>query len=276
MSALHLKAPAKINLFLNITGRRPDGYHELQTVFQLLDYCDDVFFDLADVLTLECEGVDVPVEQNLVYRAAIGLQQATGCRQGAKLRVEKRIPDGGGLGGGSSDAATTLIGLNRLWGLGLGTDELAAIGLSLGADVPVFVRGRSAWAEGVGEELEPVDLPGQWYVVVHPGVAVSTPEIFGHPDLTRNGTPITIARFLRQGAGNACETVVRRLYPAVDEAARWLARFGPAQMTGTGACVFVPAETEQQASEIASAVPPPWSGFAARAINVSPAIGSVS
>lgn len=267
---LKLPAPAKINLFLNILARRPDGYHELQTVFQLLDFCDELTFEADSEVSVDCPGLDIPMASNLVYRAARALADSTGCDQGARISVKKRIPDGGGLGGGSSDAATALHGLNRLWALELGIDDLAKIGLTLGADVPVFVRGRSAWAEGVGEVLEPLDLPARWYVVVDPGVAVPTAEVFGHPDLTRKGTPITIARFLRQGAGNACESVVFRLYPVVEEAVRWLGQYGPAKMTGTGACVFVPVDTEDQARAIVETLPDPWSGFAARGINLSP------
>lgn len=271
---MKLPAPAKINLFLNIVGRRPDGYHELQTLFQLLDFGDELSFSPAEELSVACPGIDVPEEDNLVYRAARTLADFAGVNAGARIRVTKRIPDGGGLGGGSSDAATTLHGLNRLWGVGASVDDLARLGLALGADVPVFVRGRTAWAEGVGEQLEPVDLPEKWYVVLHPGVTVPTGAIFGHEDLTRNGSPITIARFLRQGAVNACESVVYKCYPAVEEAARWLGRMsesdGPASMTGTGACVFVPVDTEEKARAIVEAVPEKWSSFAAKGINLSP------
>ena len=266
-----LPAPAKINLFLNITARRADGYHELQTVFQLLDYCDQLHFSAASAdVNITCPALDLPVEDNLVFQAAQALREATGVDRGATIRIDKCIPQGAGLGGGSSNAATALVGLNRLWNLGLGTADLKALGLSLGADVPVFVEGRSAWAEGVGEILQPIDLPEKWYLVLNPGCEVPTARIFADPHLTRSNSPITIAHFLRQGSENVCEPVVRRLYPPVDAALRWLGKRGPAKMTGTGSCVFLPFESESAASELLSQVPDPWTAFIARGVERSP------
>lgn len=271
MDGLRLPAPAKINLFLNILDRRSDGYHNLQTVFQLLDYCDWLQFS---PLPREIEVTsDVPLENpddNLVMRAARLLREATGCPLGAKITLDKHIPMGGGLGGGSTDAATVLIGLNQLWGLQLSVPELAAIGLRLGADVPVFVHGNSAWAEGIGERLQAIDLPAKWFIVVQPGCTVSTAEVFSHPDLTRNGTPITIAAFLGQGAFNACEPVVRKLYPKVDAACRFLGQWGPAGMTGTGSCVFLGLDSEGSAREVLAAVPSDWRAFVAEGLRRSP------
>jgi 4-diphosphocytidyl-2-C-methyl-D-erythritol kinase len=271
MDELTLPAPAKINLGLNILGPRADGYHNIQTVFQLLDYSDRISLETAPRnISLKATGISISPEDNLVFRAATALKRATGYQGGARITLEKCIPHGSGLGGGSSDAATTLLGLNHLWQQGLSLPELAELGAGLGADVPVFVHGRSAFAEGIGEVLTPVDLPCAWYVVVYPGVSVETGAIFAHPDLTRSGTAITIARFLEQGSFNACEALVRRLYPAVDEAARWLSQWGPARMTGTGASVFLALSSELLADEILAAVPPRWAAFKAEGLSKSP------
>lgn len=271
MDELTLPAPAKINLGLNILGRRADGYHNIQTVFQLLDYSDRISLsEMPRDIDLHATGIPISPEDNLAFRAASALKRATGYQGGARITVEKRIPHGAGLGGGSSDAATTLLGLNRLWDQGLSVQELAELGGGLGADVPVFVHGRSAFAEGIGEVLTPIDLASAWYVVVYPGVSVETAAIFAHPDLTRSGTAITIARFLEQGSFNACEALVRRLYPAVDEAARWLSQWGPARMTGTGASVFLALASELLADEILAAVPPRWTAFKAEGLSKSP------
>jgi 4-diphosphocytidyl-2-C-methyl-D-erythritol kinase len=268
----HWPAPAKLNLFLHVTGRRADGYHELQTLFQLID--------LADTLTVNVRGdgeIDrpagppgVPPEADLVVRAARTLKAATGTRLGASLRVSKRIPMGGGLGGGSSDAATTLLALNELWGCGLPVEELAALGLPLGADVPVFVQGFSAWGEGVGERLTPVTLPEAWYVIVHPGVAVSTARVFQSPELTRNSPLITIRAFFESGGRNDCEPVVRAQVPEVAEALEWLAREAPAQLTGTGSCVFAACASAPAAERLAARVPDRWKSYVARGLNRSP------
>jgi len=272
LTRFSLPAPAKINLFLRITGRREDGYHELQTVFQLLELSDTLGFELVpDSTKIEvvCLGLlDIPTEENLVTRAARMLQQASGSPHGATITLEKSIPDGGGLGGGSSDAATTLCGLNLLWGCGFSTERLAAIGQSLGADVPVFVWGETAWGEGTGDTLTPLELPAQRYLILNPGCHVSTAEIFSNPDLTRDSSTSTIALFLQQGPPysqdrNDCESVVCDLYPEVCEALGWLSKWGAAKMTGTGSCVFLNIPTEETGREILSQVPTKWSAFVA-------------
>jgi len=272
-ASLELPAPAKLNLFLHVVGRRPDGYHELQTVFQLIDLCDSVSMAVREDGRIERpvgpEGV--PEESDLVVRAARALKAHTGNTQGATIKVLKRIPQGGGLGGGSSDAATTLLGLNRLWGCGLTIGELARIGLPLGADVPVFVHGSSAWAEGVGERLVPVRLPEAWFVVVHPGVAVSTRDVFQAPELTRNSPLITIRAFLGSGGRNDCEPVVRARYDEVAQAIGWLSRYGAARLTGTGSCIFAACASAIDAERIAARVPDRWKSYVARGLDASPA-----
>ena len=265
-------APAKLNLFLHVTGRRSDGYHELQTVFQLIDLCDTIAISLRSDGRIERPdgppGVDP--EADLTVRAARALQVATGCRMGATLRVRKRIPMGGGLGGGSSDAATVLLGLNELWGCRMPVDELAKLGLPLGADVPVFIRGSSAWGQGVGEDLQPLELPESWYVVIHPGVAVGTRDVFQSPELTRNSPVITIRAFFESGGRNDCEPVVRARFPEVADALDWLGRFAPARLTGTGSCIFAPCATATDAERLAARVPDRWTSYVARGLNVSP------
>jgi 4-diphosphocytidyl-2-C-methyl-D-erythritol kinase len=265
-------APAKINLFLHVVGRRADGYHLLQTVFQFLEHGDALEFETrADgrVARIADYG-DIPEDRDLVVRAARALQEETGVRAGATIRVTKLLPFGGGLGGGSSDAATTLVALNRLWNLGLDADALARIGLRLGADVPVFVRGRAAWAEGVGEQLTPVDIPEDWLLVVFPGIAVSTAEVFKHPDLTRNTPAITIRAFLAGAGTNTCEALVRKLHPEVAAAIDWLRERGDARMTGTGSCVFLRCQSEREARAALTALPSRWHGFVTRGRNRSP------
>lgn len=266
-------APAKINLFLHITGRRDDGYHLLQTVFQLLDYGDILYFDKLDQPALELQTA-IPAlanDSNLVLKAARLLQQHCGIQRGARIRLDKRLPLGGGVGGGSSNAATTLLALNKLWQLELSLSELAALGLQLGADVPVFVKGRTAWAEGIGEQLQAVEIPESYYLVVKPACEVATDKIFSAKQLTRHTPPITIAAFFEQGTHNDCEPVVRDLYPEVDQALTWLNQHRPAQMTGTGACIFSRCDSEAQARQLLQQLPPPLSGFVARGINQSPA-----
>jgi 4-diphosphocytidyl-2-C-methyl-D-erythritol kinase len=271
-------APAKLNLFLHITGRRPDGYHELQTLFQLIDLCDSVAVTVRDDGRIERpQGpADVPPESDLVVRAARALKAASGTRLGATLRVLKRIPMGGGLGGGSSDAATALLALNALWGCGLGIEELARLGLPLGADVPVFVRGFSAWAEGVGERLTQVTLPERWYIVIHPGVGVSTRDVFQSSELTRNSPLITIRAFFEAGGRNDCEPVVRARCPEVAAALDWLSRYAPARLTGTGSCIFASCATAIEAERIAARVPDEWTSFVVRGLNISPAQRSLT
>ncbi len=272
-------APAKLNLFLHVTGRRPDGYHELQTLFQLIDLSDTVSLSVTDDGRIERPAgpAGVDPDSDLTVRAARALQAATGCRVGASIRIAKRIPMGGGLGGGSSDAATVLLALNHLWGCGLPVDELARLGLPLGADVPVFVRGSSAWAEGVGEQLVPVELPERWYVVIHPGVAVPTRDVFQSPELTRNTPVITIRAFFgpegSSGSRNDCEPVVRARYPEVADALSWLGNFAPARLTGTGSCIFAAFASAMDAERVAARAPDRWRAFVARGLNVSPVHG---
>ena len=268
-------APAKLNLFLHIVGRRQDGYHELQTLFQFIDLCDDIHLDVrTDGEIRLIEGAPgVPPESDLCVRAARALKTASGSPLGADIRVVKRIPMGGGMGGGSSDAATCLTALNRLWRVGCPTPELAAIGLKLGADVPVFVRGRAAWAEGVGERLTalyPPEAPVECnYLIIKPNVSVPTKDVFQDPELTRNSPPITIHGFLASGGGNDASRVVRRRYPEVARAMEWLLPFGEARLTGTGSCVFMVCE-EAHARERLRALPAEWRGFSARGLNDSP------
>jgi 4-diphosphocytidyl-2-C-methyl-D-erythritol kinase len=265
-------APAKLNLFLHVIGRRADGYHQLQTLFQLIDLADEVQIRVRrDGQIRRVLGpAGVAEDQDLMVRAARLLQAETGTSLGADLGVVKRIPLGAGLGGGSSDAATTLVALDRLWGTGLGTSRLAALSLRLGADVPVFVGGRSALAEGVGEVLTPVSLPPRWYLVVHPGVAVPTAEIFQASELTRDTPAMTIRALLTAGGRNDLEPVVRGRHPRVDAAARWLARYGAARVTGSGAAVFAPFGAQAEARAVAARVPAGWRAFVTRGLTRSP------
>ncbi|MGD9387061.1 MAG: 4-(cytidine 5'-diphospho)-2-C-methyl-D-erythritol kinase [Gammaproteobacteria bacterium] len=267
-------APAKLNLFLHVTGRRADGYHQLQTVFQLLDYADEIFLEPTDdgVVSRSAGLADVAPEADLAVRAARRLQTASGTRRGVDIRVRKRIPAGGGLGGGSSDAATVLVALNRLWGLGWPPQRLAQLGLELGADVPVFVHGRSAWGEGVGERLAPVELPPAWYLVVCPDCAVSTAAVFSDAELTRDTPKTTIKGFVPGGGRNDCEPVARRLYPEVGAALDWLAARSPqgARLTGTGGCVFARVAGPAAAERVLAELPGGWRGFVARGVAESP------
>ncbi|MAT94775.1 MAG: 4-(cytidine 5'-diphospho)-2-C-methyl-D-erythritol kinase [Halioglobus sp.] len=273
--ALTLPAPAKLNLFLHITGRRADGYHELQTVFALLDWGDTLRFRRNDsgAVTLSGDDLGLAPQDNLVVRAARLLQQGS---QGVHIEIDKRIPSGGGLGGGSSDAATTLLALNHLWGAGKSAAELAALGAGLGADVPVFLGGHSAWAEGTGERLTPLDLPARWYLVAVPDCHVSTAEIFSHGQLTRNSTPIKMATFFQGHSRNDCQPLVRRLYPEVDKALILLDKFGEARLTGTGACVFVGFPDEAGARAAQGQLPAGLRSFVARCVNRSPALAALT
>lgn len=266
-------APAKLNLFLHITGRRADGYHLLQTVFQLLDRGDTIHLRLRNdgVVARSSELAGVPAEADLVVRAARLLKPYAADQAGVDIVVDKRIPLGGGLGGGSSDAASVLVALNRLWGCGLDEDALARRGLGLGADVPVFVRGRSAWAEGVGEELTPVELPPRWFVIIDPRVSVPTGPLFQAPELTRAAPPTTIPRFLAGAeTSNVFEPVVSARYPAVAAALKWLEPYGRPRLSGSGGCVFVDVAAENQALALAAACPQGWSAQVARGVNRSP------
>ena len=272
MNRLSLPAPAKLNLFLHITGRRADGYHELQTLFQFLDHGDTLGFRVREdgEIRLHGEIAGVPHDSNLIVRAARLLQQASATPLGADLWLDKRLPMGGGIGGGSSDAATTLLGLDHLWQLNLGLDRLAELGLRLGADVPVFVRGRAAFAEGVGERLTPLDLDEPWFLVAVPQVSVSTAEIFSAPELTRN-TPIIKVCGLPEGGGhNDCQPVVEARYPEVRNALNLLNKFVHARMTGTGACVFGSFPNRSDADKVSRQLPATLPSFTARGCNLSP------
>ncbi|MBM4227647.1 MAG: 4-(cytidine 5'-diphospho)-2-C-methyl-D-erythritol kinase [Gammaproteobacteria bacterium] len=264
-------APAKINLFLHVVGRRPDGYHLLQTVFQFLDHGDDIHVQArADGVIRRLNDLPgVPAESDLVVRAARLLQERTGATAGADIEVHKRLPMGGGLGGGSSNAATVLVALNHLWGTGLDVDALAALGLALGADVPVFVRGQAAWAEGVGEHLTPLTLPEPVYLVIHPGCEVPTAAVFQDPELTRDTPVITIQRLSLDACHNDCEPVTRRRFPVVAGALDWLAVHAPARMSGTGACIFAPFTSRAAAEAVGRQVPPAWRWFVAAGRNRS-------
>lgn len=271
MTLLTLPAPAKLNLMLHILGRRADGYHELQTLFQFLDYGDELSFKCradGDIQLLTALP-GVSPEHNLIVRAARLLQQQAGTPLGVDIQLVKRLPMGGGIGGGSSDAATTLLGLNRLWALNWTLDQLAALGLQLGADVPVFVKGRAAFAEGVGEQLTPVDLPEPWYLVVRPPVSVSTAEIFSAPELTRDSSAITVRSVLKQGGRNDCQPVVEKRYPEVHNALRLLNKFVSAKLTGTGSCIFGAFETKGQAEAVAGQLPETLPSFVAKGSNLS-------
>ncbi len=268
---LILPAPAKLNLFLHITGRRADGYHDLQTLFQFLDYADELSFALREdgEIRLHSQLRDVAHDSNLIVKAARQLQHASGCRLGADIWLDKHLPMGGGLGGGSSDAATTLLGLNHLWQLGWDKDRLAILGLSLGADVPVFVHGHAAFAEGVGEKLTAVELDEPWFLVAIPQVTVSTAEVFSDPELTRD-TPANKLRSLLEGGGrNDCQPVVQKRYREVDNALILLNKFVPTRLTGTGACVFGSFPNEDDADKVARQLPATLPSFIAQGRNVS-------
>jgi 4-diphosphocytidyl-2-C-methyl-D-erythritol kinase len=269
-------APAKLNLFLHILGRRQDGYHELQTLFQFVDLCDEISIRVRpDGAIHRLAGAPgIPLEKDLIVRAASALRRAANCRLGADLGVRKRIPLGAGLGGGSSDAATTLVALNLLWNLGWTRERLAELGLSLGADVPVFVQGRAAWAEGIGERLTPLYPPQapeeHNYLILKPNVDVSTAAVFEDARLTRNSPPITISGFFASGGRNDCTQVVRQRYPEVAAALDFLSAYGDARLTGTGACVFLACATTEAAREIMRKLPKTLEGFLARGLNDSP------
>ncbi|MNO57850.1 4-diphosphocytidyl-2-C-methyl-D-erythritol kinase [compost metagenome] len=268
---LTLPAPAKLNLFLHILGRRPDGYHELQTLFQFLDHGDELQFALREdgEIRLHSDIPGVPHDSNLIVRAARKLQEASGTRLGADIWLDKRLPMGGGIGGGSSDAATTLLGLDRLWQLHWDEDRLAALGLTLGADVPVFVRGRAAFAEGVGEKLTPVELEEPWFLVVAPQVFVSTAEVFSDPELTRNTPPIKVRSLLGADGRNDCQPVVEKRYPDVSNALILLNKFTSARLTGTGACVFGSFPNQGDADKVRRQLPATLPSFVAQGRNIS-------
>lgn len=265
-------APAKLNLFLHIVGRRPDGYHLLQTAFQFVDFNDLLDFSIRPDcdLSLRANYTCINLEDDLILRAARLLQRETGCKAGADITVTKQIPMGGGLGGGSSNAATTLAALNTLWSLGLTTAQLTALGLRLGADVPIFLYGHAAWAEGIGEKLTPIEPEESWYLIIYPGCHVSTADIFRAVDLTRNTPAITIRDFLGSGGHNDCEAVVRHRFPGVAEVLDWLQQHADARMTGSGSSVFARFDSSDQAAAIYELLPTGWQGFVARGLNRSP------
>lgn len=266
-------APAKLNLFLHVVGRRADGYHLLQTVFQLIDLSDTVCLRVrADAQVQRHAGAPgVADDDDLAVRAARLLQARAGSQRGADIALVKRIPMGGGLGGGSSDAAAVLVGLNRLWRLGLARERLAEIGLELGADVPLFVLGRSAWAEGIGEVLQPIDLPPRWYTIIDTGIAVATGPIFQAPELTRNSPGTTIACFVAgELTRNDLEPVVRARHEGVGRALDWLGARAPARLTGSGGCVYASFAGREQALDVARAVPAPWRALVAQGLQLSP------
>lgn len=274
----HWPSPAKLNLFLYITGRRADGYHTLQTLFQFLDYGDTISLesrrDGEIHLLTPVDGV--AQEDNLIVRAARLLMKTAAERgrlpagSGADICVEKRLPMGGGLGGGSSNAATVLVALNHIWQCGLSLDELATLGLTLGADVPVFVRGHAAFAEGIGEILTPVDPAEKWYLVAHPGVSIPTPVIFNDPDLPRNTPKRSIETLLKCEFGNDCEVIARKRFREVDAALSWLLEYAPSRLTGTGACVFAEFDTESRARQVLEQAPEWLNAFVAKGVNLSP------
>ena len=268
-------APAKLNLFLHVTGRRADGYHLLQTAFQLIDRCDMLHFDVRTDGQIRriTDLVGVPHDGDLIVRAAQLLQQRTGSRLGADIAIEKNLPTGGGLGGGSSDAATTLMVLNHLWQTGLTRPELMQLGLQLGADVPFFLFGANALAEGIGEELIEIQTPNRWFVIIEPGVSIPTPAIFTSAELTRNSKPVTLADFsgVQNYLGrNDLQAVAVSMFPQVGRALNWLAQFGEARMTGSGSCVFGWFDTQQQANAVASAAPEKWRTWVATTLHRHP------
>jgi len=268
----HWPSPAKLNLFLYITGRRDNGYHELQTLFQFLDHGDDLTItaDNTGEITLSPEIPGLALENNLIWKAATALQQKSGCHCGAHIELNKVLPMGGGIGGGSSNAATTLVALNHLWQTNLSEDELAEIGLKLGADVPVFTRGFAAFAEGVGEELTQAEPEEKWYLVIRPNVSIATVDIFTHPDLTRNTPKRTLATLLDSDYGNDCEKIVRMLYQEVDKQLSWLLQYAPSRLTGTGSCVFAEFSSKNQAETTLGKLPDTVSAFVAKGKNISP------
>ncbi len=275
-------APAKLNLFLHVTGRRDNGYHTLETVFQFVDWCDWLTFEINQTGQISRTG-DLKLADNddLCLAAARLLQQTSQTKLGVSIHLEKNLPIGGGLGGGSSDAATTLLALNKLWQLAYSTEQLAELGLKLGADVPVFIHGQSAFAQGVGEVLTAVQLQTPWFVILVPPVAVSTRVIFSDPQLTHSSPAITI-RDLNEHLsaadnklGNDLEPVVRRRHPEVDDAIKWLSQFGRARMTGSGACVFLPVANRDRAEEIAGLCPAGMVCHVAKGLNEHPARGEL-
>ncbi|GEM81821.1 4-(cytidine 5'-diphospho)-2-C-methyl-D-erythritol kinase [Vibrio superstes] len=265
-------SPAKLNLFLYITGRRANGYHELQTLFQFINFGDELSITANDSgkITVTPELTGVPLEQNLIWKAAAALQAHAKCKFGADIHIKKVLPMGGGIGGGSSNAATTLVALNYLWDLNIPLPQLADIGLSLGADVPVFVQGFAAFAEGVGENLTQVTPAEKWYLVVRPDVSIATVDIFTHPDLTRDTKKRGWNELDSSPYENDCEKIVRLLYPEVDKQLSWLLQYAPSRLTGTGSCVFAEFDTQHEAETILRQLPENTTAFVAQGNNISP------
>ena len=275
----HWPAPAKLNLFLHVNGRRADGYHELQTLFQFINYCDMLDFKVTETaeLILHSNISNVVADSdNLILRAAKSLQQTTGFTGGAEIWLDKRLPMGGGLGGGSLDAATTLVVLNTLWNTQLSTEELAKIGLKLGADIPVFIHGFAAFAEGVGERLQAVNPSEPWYLIIAPDAHVSTAEVFQDPLLPRDTPKLAIDTLMNQPWANDCQKLVVSKYPQVAKALGWLLEYAPSRMTGTGACVFGEFTQKQQALAALAKLPSEMQGFVAQGMNLSPLITRLS
>ncbi len=293
IAKLTLPAPAKLNLFLHITAQREDGYHLLQTVFQLLDFSDEITLEIRQDGKLKRKIKrnesnknfnalnEIPLESDLCMRAAKLLQSHTNTSLGAEITLNKKLPIGGGIGGGSSDAATVLHGLNILWECDLTHQQLAELGLQLGADVPVFIHGNSAWAEGIGELLTPIDLPESWFLVIRPDISVSTAEIFADQGLTRDCDALTITRFLNgavfkkkaEKLTNVFESVVKEKYPKIANALKWLSSFSEARLTGTGSCIFAKFDSEDKANQVLEALAESsnnWQGFVAKGVNQSP------
>ncbi|MEZ9353877.1 4-(cytidine 5'-diphospho)-2-C-methyl-D-erythritol kinase [Vibrio splendidus] len=269
----HWPSPAKLNLFLYITGRRDNGYHELQTLFQFVEFGDELTVSAnseTSSITITPDIPGVALEDNLIWKAATALQQYTSTSFGADIELKKVLPMGGGIGGGSSNAATVLVALNYLWQLNLSDDQLAEIGLQLGADVPVFVRGHAAFAEGVGEQLQPANPDEKWYLVVKPQVSIATVDIFTHSELTRNTPKRALATLLEQEYVNDCEKIVRMLYPEVDKQLSWLLQYAPSRLTGTGSCVFAEFSSKKEAESVLEQLPDTVSAFVARGRNISP------
>lgn len=269
----HWPSPAKLNLFLYITGQRDNGYHELQTLFQFVEFGDELTVSAnqeTSAITITPEIPGVATEDNLIWKAATALQQYTSTSFGADIELKKVLPMGGGIGGGSSNAATVLVALNYLWRLNLSDDQLAEIGLQLGADVPVFVRGHAAFAEGVGEQLQPANPDEKWYLVVKPQVSIATVDIFTHSELTRNTPKRALATLLEQEYVNDCEKIVRMLFPEVDKQLSWLLQYAPSRLTGTGSCVFAEFSSKKEAESVLEQLPDTVSAFVARGRNISP------
>lgn len=271
-------SPAKLNLFLYITGRNDNGYHQLQTLFQFVDYGDELTITANDSgkITLAPDIPGVKTHDNLIWRAATALAKATNCPFGAEISIDKILPMGGGIGGGSSNAATVLVALNHLWRTRLSSDQLADIGLQLGADVPVFVRGFAAFAEGVGEILSPAQPEEKWYLVVRPPVSIATVDIFTHPDLTRNTPKRDLATLLQQKYENDCEKIVRLQYPEVDKQLSWLLQYAPSRLTGTGSCIFSEFHNRKSAEKVLSKLPDNVSAFIAKGCNRSPLLETLA